>query len=111
MAKKETKKETKVGVIIKRNPESLEGVIVRPRVTEKATDLTGGNAYTFDVAVWANKFLIKKAVEKLYKVKPVRIAVVAVPGKNIIVRGRKGFKTGGKKAIVYLKKGDTIKII
>ncbi len=111
MAKTETKTEVKKSVAIIRNPDSLEGVIMRPRVTEKATDLTGGNVYTFDVATWANKLIIRKAVEKLYKVKPLRIAIIQVPGKNVIVRGRKGFKTGGKKALVHLKKGDTIKTI
>ncbi len=85
--------------------------IKNPRVTEKATDATAQNVYVFNVAPSANKKEIEKAIFALYKVKPVRINVLSVPHKNIMSKGKKGVRGGGKKAIVYLKKEDKIEFI
>ena len=59
----------------------------------------------------ANKTEIAKAVLELYKVKPVRVNILRVPRKEVVSRGIKGTKGGGKKALVYLKKGDKIEFI
>jgi large subunit ribosomal protein L23 len=69
------------------------------------------NIYTFDVAESANKTEIKKAVLLLYKVQPTKVNILQVPRKNIFVKGKKGVKSGGKKALVYLKAGDKIEFI
>lgn len=81
-----------------------------PRVTEKATVLVEKNIYTFNVATTANKVQIAKAIETLYKVKPVKVTIAQVAEKRVVVRGRMGVKQGGKKAFVYLKKGDKIEL-
>jgi len=86
-------------------------IIKNPRVTEKASFLAEQNVYTFDVSKNANKTEIKKAIFALYKVKPVKVNILAVPAKKIFVRGKVGVKPGGKKALVYLKKGDKIEFI
>jgi len=101
------KKETKEDISI---PFNLERILINPRVTEKATIASERNVYVFDVAKDTNKFEIKKAIEFFYKVTPVKINVVTVPSKNIIYRGKKGVKSGGKKAYIYLKEGDKISI-
>jgi len=44
-------------------------------------------------------------------VKPEKVRVAAIPAKKVFVRGKKGVKSGGKKAYVYLKKGDKIELI
>lgn len=92
-------------------PKSLSAVLLRPRITEKATLLGEGNVYTFDVAKSANKALVALAIQSLYKVKPIKVNIITVPSKNIIVRGRPGVKSGGKKAMVYLKKGEKIEFV
>lgn len=69
------------------------------------------NVYTFDVSKSATKQEIKKAVFALYKVQPLKINVLAVPKKKVMVRGRVSAKGGGRKAFVYLKKGDKIEFI
>lgn len=89
----------------------MKTIIKNPRITEKASNLTAGNAYTFDVASNANKTEIKKAVSALYKVHPVRVNILAIPKKHIVVRGKIGSRGGGKKAVVYLKKGEEIKFV
>jgi large subunit ribosomal protein L23 len=78
------------------------------RMTEKAATLNGANAYTFNVEGNANKTELKKQIEKAYKVKPLAINVMNAPKKKVFVRGKWGFKGGGKKVVVFLKKGDSI---
>ncbi|TSC66840.1 MAG: large subunit ribosomal protein L23 [Parcubacteria group bacterium Gr01-1014_73] len=86
--------------------------IIRPRVTEKATTVAElGNVYVFEVEKDANKKEIATNIKNLYGVSPIKINVVKIPRKQVFVRGKKGFKAGGKKAYVYLKKGEKIEII
>lgn len=89
----------------------LKFALKNARVTEKASLLSGQNVYTFDVSKNFNKAEISQAVESIYKVRPVKVRMVTVPSKKIISRGRPGVKSGGKKALVYLKKGDKIEFV
>ncbi|MES2023065.1 MAG: 50S ribosomal protein L23 [Patescibacteria group bacterium] len=86
-------------------------IINKPRVTEKSSMLAEANIYSFNVAKSTTKSEIKKAIFELYKVKPVKVNTISFAGKKITVRGKKGVKAGGKKAFVYLKKGDKIEVI
>ena len=85
-------------------------VIMRPRVTEKAANLTSNNVYTFDIRLNATKEDVKNAVKALYKVTPVKIHVVNVSAKRVRLRAKRGFgaKPRTRKAYVFLKKGDSI---
>lgn len=85
--------------------------IKKPRVTEKASFAAESNVYTFNVEKNANKTEIKKAIFALYKVKPVKVNIVNMMIKKTFMKGRAGQTGGGKKAMVYLKKGDKIEII
>lgn len=89
----------------------IVNIIKNPRITEKASNNAEQNVYTFDVAPGANKTEISKAVFAFYKVKPLKVNVLSIPRKEISSRGKKGMRGGGKKAIVYLKKGDKIEFI
>lgn len=86
-------------------------IIKNPRITEKGSYAAEKNVYTFDISASANKTEIKKAIFALYKVHPVKVNVLAVPKKNITYKGRPSTKGGGKKALVYLKKGDKIEFV
>jgi len=86
-------------------------IIKNPRVTEKASFAQEQNVYTFDIAQSANKTEIKKAIFTLYKVHPVKVNVLSVPKKTIMSKGKEGVKGGGRKALIYLKKGDKIEFI
>ena|SRR5258708_3307412 len=86
-------------------------VIVRPRITEKASIKTDGNIYTFEVAPGANKISVARAIKELYKVTPIRVNILNIPKKSVFVRGKAGTKGGGRKAYVYLKKGETIEFV
>ncbi|KKT79133.1 MAG: 50S ribosomal protein L23 [Candidatus Giovannonibacteria bacterium GW2011_GWB1_45_9b] len=82
--------------------------LINPIISEKANTLSSGGAYTFRVEKGANKLEIKKSVEDLFKVNVRKVNLVTIPPKKRIVRGKVGFKSGYKKAIVYLKKGQKI---
>lgn len=86
-------------------------IIKNPRITEKASFAQEQNVYVFDVSSGANKTEIKKAIFTLYKVKPLKVNVLSVPKKNIMSKGKSGVKGGGRKALVYLKKGDKIEFV
>lgn len=82
--------------------------IKNPRITEKASFAVEKGVYTFDLKPGANKSEIAKEIFTKFKVKPVKVNIVSVADKSKMVRGRKTISRGGKKALVYLKKGDKI---
>lgn len=88
-------------------------VILRPRVTEKGTDLAAeNNAYAFEVDPRATKQQVAEGVRELYGVTPARVRMVRIPKKRTRSRrGQVGITGGGKKAYVYLKKGDSIEFV
>ncbi len=85
-------------------------LIISPRLTEKASVLSSGNIYTFNVVQNATKTTLAKEIEKKYKVKPIKITVSNNPRVRVFTRGKIGYKTGFKKASVFLKKGDKINL-
>ena len=82
--------------------------ILSPNVTEKATSLSEYNKIVFKVHNKANKNYIKKSIEKIFKVNVIKINTIRQKGKSKLVRGKKSNRPGYKKAIVTLKKGQTI---
>lgn len=92
--------------------ENLSAVLLRPRITEKATYNAENGVYVFEIATDATKRDVIKAVELFYKVTPVKVNLAKIPAKTRMTRRRiKGVKSGGKKAYVFLKKGDSIEIV
>ena len=87
---------------------NLLDCIISPNVTEKATSLSEFNKIVFKVNKNANKIFIKKSIEKIFKVNVVKINTINLKGKTKLVRGKKSYKSGYKKAIVTLKKGQSI---
>ena len=82
--------------------------IISPNVTEKSTSLSEFNKVVFKVHKGSNKNSIKKSIEKIFKVNVIKINTINIKGKNKLVRNKKSFKSGYKKAIVTLKKGQSI---
>lgn len=83
-------------------------ILLRPRITEKATLVSEKNVHTFEVASSATKKDVTEAIKIFYKITPVKINIVKNPAKEVLIRGKKGFKTGVKKAYVYLREGDKL---
>ena len=80
-------------------------IIRRPIITEKSVKLSKQGKYVFEVAKSATKPEIKKAIEKIYKVKVKKVNIVKVPSKKRGWGKYEGEKRGFKKAIVTLKEG------
>ena len=79
-----------------------------PIITEKATTLSDQNKVVYKVHKNALKNSIKKNIEKIFKVKVVKINTIKKKSKNKIVRNKHSKKKGFKKAIITLKKGQNI---
>ena len=82
-----------------------------PRITEKSAIGAEKGIYTFNVEKDASKNEIKKAIKIVYGVTPERVAMTKIAKKVVTRRGVVGVKQGGKKAVVYLKKGDKIAFV
>ena len=81
-----------------------------PLLSEKATLLSENNKYVFRVKKNATKNLIKKAIEGVYSVKVLKVNIIHKPSKKRRLGKSEGFKSGFKKAVVTIKKGDKINI-
>ena len=79
-----------------------------PVITEKATILSEQNKTVFKVNKKANKKTIKKNIEKIFKVNVVKVNIINKKTKRKIKQGKLSKKTGYKKAIITLKKGQSI---
>ena len=82
--------------------------IRHPIITEKATILSEQNKTVFKVHKGANKKTIKKNIEKLFKVNVIKINIINKQNRTKLTRGKKIKVSGYKKAIVTLKKGQSI---
>ena len=82
--------------------------ILSPVVTEKSTNLSELNKIVFKVPDGANKKNLKKNIEKIFKVNVTKINIINKQARRKMTRGRKVKIKGYKKAIITLKKGQTI---
>ena len=82
--------------------------ILSPVVTEKSTNLSELNKIVFKVPEGANKKNLKKNIEKIFKVNVTKINIINKRNRIKFTRGRKVKVSGFKKAIITLKKGQSI---
>ena len=82
--------------------------ILSPVVTEKSTNLSDQNKIVFKVPLKSNKKILKKNIEKIFKVNVIKVNIINKQTRSKITRGRKIKVPGYKKAIITLKKGQTI---
>ena len=82
--------------------------ILHPLVTEKSTNLSEQNKIVFKVPSSSNKKNLKKNIEKIFKVNVTKINIINKRNRTKLTRGRKVKVTGFKKAIITLKKGQSI---
>ena len=88
-------------------------ILLAPRITEKGAYLGQDGVYVFNVGEKANKREIGQAIHAIFNVWPRKVRIARIPRKQVVTRGtnRVGMTRGGKKAYVYLKKGDTIEVV
>jgi large subunit ribosomal protein L23 len=82
--------------------------ILSPVVTEKSTNLSEQNKIIFKVPSKSNKKNLKKNIEKIFKITVVKINIINKQSRKKITKGKKVKIAGYKKAIITLKKGQSI---
>ena len=82
--------------------------ILAPIVTEKSTVLSEQNKIVFKVPYRANKKNLKSNIEKIFKVNVIKINMINKQSRTKLTRGKKVKVSGFKKAIITLKKGQSI---
>lgn len=82
-------------------------VLVRPVLTEKSTR---AGVYFFEIPYSANRTEVKKAIQSVYGVTPAKVNIINREGKKKNFGGRKGVRSDWKRAIVMLKKGESISV-
>ena len=82
--------------------------ILSPIVTEKSTNLSEQNKIVFKIPTKANKKTVKNNIEKIFKVNVTKINIINKQNRTKLTRGRKIKVSGYKKAIITLKKGQSI---
>ena len=82
--------------------------ILFPMITEKSTNLSEQNKIVFKVPSSANKKNLKINIEKIFKVNVTKINIINKQSRTKLSRGRKVKISGFKKAIITLKKGQSI---
>ena len=112
----EQEKASKKKTTVVTDEKDFSWVLKGPRVTEKASITPESvNAYVFEVHSNASSVDVKKAINEVYKVSPTKVNIVKIPSKKVTRQRRRGMKTGfkggGKKAYVYLKKGERIEFV
>jgi len=132
--KKEGKKESPQEAVLKDEKKSKEGTnttpgkskktkkilqdltgtsekqLIRPHITEKGNFLAGKGWYVFEVSNRSSKVEIKKAVAKLYNVQVQSVNICKTASKKRRLGRIEGKKSGIKKAMVKLAKGQSLDI-
>lgn len=85
-------------------------VLLKPIMSEKAASLESHRSYAFRVTPTATKDQIKRAVFQVYGVMPTGVHTLHIQGKQVRFGSYSGKRHDWKKAIVTLKKGDSIRI-
>ena len=83
-------------------------IIKKPLSTEKSTNLNQFNQYSFVVSKNSKSSEIKEAIQKIFKVKVIKVNTSIMRGKLKTFKGSVGYKKDFKKAIVTLAEGNTI---
>jgi large subunit ribosomal protein L23 len=87
-----------------------QSVLIEPVLSEKSNLMREDGKYVFKVDSRADKLLVMEAVRQLFKVTPVSCRIINVTSKPKRLRGRPGRTAEWKKAIVTIKKGETIRV-
>lgn len=82
-----------------------------PQITEKAVALQDQNQYVFRVAKRSSKSQVRKAIEEVYGIDVLKVRMINIPAKKKRLGRTSGWQSGYKKAVVAIKKGQSIEIL
>ncbi len=105
---KKTEKAENTEVVNSASVPNYSFSIIKPRISEKSGKLAQSGKYVFLVNNSANKIEVKKAVEKNYKVHVTQVNIINNKAKSVNFGRFNGKRSPFKKAVVTLKKGETL---
>ena len=88
--------------------DAKNNVLISSIITEKTHSFSKDGKYVFSVKRIATKRNIKYDIERKYNVTVKKVNVIKIPAKKRTIKHDRGYQSVGKKAIVTLKKGETI---
>ena len=88
--------------------ELLYDILRCPVVSEKSTHLSALRKYIFKIKIDATKAQVKRAIEKIFKVKVSKVNTIKMKGKVKIFKRVKGVQNNYKKAVVTLEENNEI---
>ena len=83
-------------------------IIHKPISTEKSTNLNQFNQYSFVVSKNSKSSEIKEAIQRIFKVKVIKVNTSIMKGKLKSFKGSIGYKKDFKKDIVTIAEGNMI---
>lgn len=86
----------------------MSNMLLKPRISEKAIMLAEKGTYVFEVPSSANKVEVTKAVQAAFKVEVTNVNIIIAKGKIKRFKKLLGRQNDTKKALVTLKKGQSI---
>lgn len=107
---KKVEKKSDKKPVIKGSSVKAYDVLLKPLITEKASELGALNKYIFAIDPKMNKIEVKKAIRKIYEVDPADVNILNFPGKSVRYGKTVGKTKKWKKAVVTLRKGDSIQV-
>ncbi len=81
----------------------INKILIKPVLTEKATNLAKNKVYAFEVHKKATKYMVKDALEKLYEIKISNVTVQVRKGKIRKVGKKSVPKKQENRKIAYVK--------
>ncbi len=108
--KKDEEEKVDAPMMTLKTPDYMSNIIKRLHVTEKAADAESQSVYTFVVDMKATKNEIAKEIKRTYNVTPEKIRVMNMRGKRVRWGRNRGQRSGWRKAMVALKKGEKINL-
>ena len=91
------------------SPKAYE-TLLRPLITEKASEISVLNKYVFAIDPRMNKIDVKKAIRTIYEVDPISVNILNISGRKVRYGKTRGKTKSWKKAVVTLRKGDSIEV-
>lgn len=103
--------EEKKQEVVLGSSKSASIILMKPHITEKASNLAGSGIYIFEVVKSATKRAIRKAVEELYNVRVDRVNIIYIRSRTMRLGRTVGRRPGYKKAIIKLQGGEKIEFV
>lgn len=96
--------------IAKKNEDYKMKCLLKPVMSEKASNASGGGRYIFLVGRHANKIELKKDIFSAYGIMPEKVNIVNRIGKRVRTRRIEGKRSDSKRAVVIMPKGKRLPI-